>query len=53
MEIKMGINEIAARLFSLVPKLNEKEQLISLRLYRILARGEPVSHEQLAKEPDL
>jgi len=53
MEIKMGINEIAARLFSLVPKLNEKEQLISLRLYRILARGEPVSHEQLARELDL
>ncbi len=44
-----SLNQAAGRLISLFPQLDECEQTISLTLYRLLAAGEPVANERLAR----
>lgn len=40
--------QLSAIVIGLLPKLSEREQVISLGLYRLLAEGLPVSRQQLA-----
>jgi len=48
-QTKPNINEIGGTLVELFPKLNEKEQRIAARLYKLLAQGRPIKHEYLAE----
>ncbi len=43
-----GLAEVSATVNSLLPQLDEKEQRTSVELYRLLAKGEPVSAHRLA-----
>ncbi len=45
---RSDLAQLSATLIGLLPKLSEREQIISLGLYRLLAEGLPVSRQQVA-----
>jgi alkylmercury lyase len=45
--------QLTATVIDLFPKLNEQEQRLSLHLYRLLAKGVPVSPQQIATTLEL
>ena len=47
-ETKLDLDEMAATFVESAPRLGEKEREISVALYRLLSRGEPVRPEGLA-----
>ena len=48
-KIDRHVEELSKTLISLFPKFGREEQQIDLILYRLLARGKPVSEEQVSK----
>lgn len=47
-----AVEEIARAVLACFPQLDRQAQQVSLTLYRLLARGEPVSRVQLTQETD-
>lgn len=45
---RSDLGQLSETMIGLLPKLSEREQVISLRLYHLLAEGLPVSRPQLA-----
>ena len=48
----LAVEEIAREILAFFPQLDSQAQRVSLTLYRLLARGEPVSRVRLAQEAD-
>ncbi len=47
--IRINLDELAAAYNSALPKFDPEEQRISIQVYRLLAKGRPVSRESLAE----
>jgi alkylmercury lyase len=50
---RFDLVQLSVTVLGLLPKLSEREQVISLGLYRLLAEGLPVSRQQLASALNL